>query len=146
MIGACVQKSKQMSVVALIKLIFLVLCMAHLMACFWMVIGQEQLEAGLPNWITQTEDEVFQENNFMSIYISAIYLVILTFTSIGYGDVRPEAESSTSMLYALLVLMMGMIINGYMIGTFQQIMKEIESIDLKTEFEDKLDMFIIKLG
>lgn len=82
----------------------------------------------------------------MSIYISAIYLVILTFTSIGYGDVRPEAESSTSMLYALLVLMMGMIINGYMIGTFQQIMKEIESIDLKTEFEDKLDMFIIKLG
>lgn len=125
MIGHCIQKNKQMSVVALIKLIFLVLCMAHLMACFWMVVGQENLEAGEPNWITQAEAEVFQDRDFMSMYISAFYLVILTFTSIGYGDIRPESATSTSMLYGLLVLMMGMIINGYMIGTFQTIMKEI---------------------
>ena len=50
------------------------------------------------------------------------------------------------MLFALLVMMVGIVFYGYMLGTFQKIMAEIKSMDLKAEIEENLDMFIIQIG
>lgn len=73
-------------------------------------------------------------------------MVILTFTSVGYGDIRAETEIESEMLFSMLVMMVGIVFYGYMLGTFQQIMSELHSTELKTEVEEKLDMFIIQLG
>lgn len=84
--------------------------------------------------------------DFTSIYVSAFYLVIITFTSIGYGDIRAEIDMDTEVLWAMIVMMIGMIFYGYMLGTFQKILSEMDQMDPKTESEDKLDMFILQLG
>lgn len=52
------------------------------------------------------------------MYIGAFYLVIVTFTSIGYGDIRAEIETGYEMVWAMTVMMIGMIFYGYMLGTF----------------------------
>lgn len=145
LISPCVKKSKQPSVVALIKLVFMVICVAHLIACIWMVIGQSDLH-GTPNWIMQVQEEVFQDLDFFSVYISALYLVILSFSSVGYGDIRAEPEREASMLFALFTMMLGLVLYGYMLGTLQKILSEIGTHDIKADFEEKLDMFIVKLG
>ena len=51
----------------------------------------------------------------MSLYITAIYWVYTTFSSVGYGDVKGNtAEEYT---YQLLVELTGMGFFGYMTGT-----------------------------
>ena len=121
------------------------LCTSHFFACQWMVVGLNGTH-GESSWILQAKEEVNQHQDFLSIYTSAFYLVILTFTSVGYGDIRAETENEAEMMFSMLVMMVGIVFYGYMLGTFQQIMSEIQSTDLKTEVEEKLDMFIIQLG
>lgn len=70
------------------------------------------------------------------MYIGAFYLVIVTFTSIGYGDIRAEIETTDELVWAITVMMIGMIFYGYMLGTFQKILAEMDQVDPKTESED----------
>ena len=55
--------------------------------------------------------------NFGSIYISSLYWVITTFTSIGYGDIY--GHTIMEYVYQIVVEMVGMCFFGYMMGTFQ---------------------------
>ena len=57
-----------------------------------------------------------QELNYRSYYISAIYWVITTFTSVGYGDIHGSTQ--TEYLFTIGIDMLGIAFYGYMIGVF----------------------------
>lgn len=145
LIEPCFSKGKQIQMVSLINLFVFLIMTAHVFACLWICIGNENM-VDQPNWIRQAHEEVMQHEDFLSLYISAFYLVILTFTSIGYGDIRADQQNNEEMIYAILVMMVGIVIYGYMLGTFQQIMSDLKSNDLKADRDEIVDMFIIRLG
>lgn len=65
------------------------------------------------------------------MYIAAVYFVLLTFSSIGYGDFTPITEMEY--IYTLVVQMAGIGIYGYMIGTIQTLFMDMGQVDQLTE-------------
>jgi hypothetical protein len=57
-----------------------------------------------------------QQDDYWSLYITSIYFIIATFSSVGYGDVYGYTQ--TENLFQIVVEMLGIIVFGYMIGTF----------------------------
>ena len=55
--------------------------------------------------------------DYYSVYITALYWTIATFTSVGYGDII--GVNTMENLYQMLVELVGMCFFGYMMGTFQ---------------------------
>ena len=98
------------------RLAFQLSMVSHLFASFWCLIGNYllQQESG---WIYSNHDGGIQKLDFSSIYVTSIYWVITTFTSIGYGDVY--GHTKLEYMYQILVEMVGMCFFGYMMGTFQ---------------------------
>lgn len=93
------------------------LLVSYFFACLWILIGLWLLVDREEGWIKRLFDEQIQEEDFISYLITAMYWVITTFTSVGYGDVL--GTTSVEYLYVMLVEMVGICFFGYMIGTFQ---------------------------
>jgi potassium channel len=76
---------------------------------------KEQHERG-KGWIVYLVGQNMQQEDFTSLYITAVYFIITTFSSVGYGDVY--GNTATEWVFQILVEMLGIIVFGYMIGTF----------------------------
>jgi hypothetical protein len=80
-------------------LILLILTM-HLFACIWIWLGNEHL-LGDPN------------NNF-DLYVAAVYWVMTTFTTVGYGDFHGQTNAEN--IFQLIAIFVGIGFFGYIIG------------------------------
>lgn len=120
----------------MLRLVFQLSMVSHLFASFWCLIGNYMLEKE-QGWIYENNQSGIQSKDFSSIYITSIYWVITTFTSIGYGDVY--GHTIIEYLYIILVEMVGMCFFGYMMGTFQQLIQDLAMEDLFVQEQDKLD-------
>ncbi|MBF0109367.1 MAG: cyclic nucleotide-binding domain-containing protein [Magnetococcales bacterium] len=78
-------------------MLFWVLLALNLIACGWILLYQ-----------TDNTDP-------LSIYIQAVYWLIVTVATVGYGDITPKTDISR--IYATLVMMVGIGMYGYIIGT-----------------------------
>ena len=67
-------------------------------------------------WIYINHMEGIQDLDYRSCYISSIYWVTTTFTSVGYGDIKGNTDYE--LIFQILVEMIGIAFYGYMIGTF----------------------------
>lgn len=127
----------------LIRLQFYIIMVSHFFACLWVLIGQFFYETESSGWIQAgIENEIIQYD-FLSVYISAFYWVITTFTSVGYGDI--VGANIYENLYQMLVEMVGIGFFGYMIGTFQTLIASMGSNDHFTEIQEKLDHNLMRL-
>ena len=66
-------------------------------------------------WIYINHMEGIQDLDYRSCYISSIYWVTTTFTSVGYGDIK--GDTTDEVLFQMFVEIIGMGIFGYMTGT-----------------------------
>ena len=81
-------------------------------------------------WIVALMADNMQQDDYWSLYITSTYFVIASFSSVGYGDVYGYTQMEN--LFQLMVEMLGIIVFGYMIGTFQQLL-------LSFQVKDQLD-------
>ena len=65
------------------------------------------------------------EPNFGSYYIAAVYWIITTFTSVGYGEIRGYTIKEN--VFQIVLMMIGIAFYGYMIGIFQTLFSEMEN-------------------
>ena len=79
------EQSKQL--ISIFRLLLQVLLVSYFFACLWILIGLWLLVDHQEGWIKSLVDEQIQEEDFISYLITAMYWVITTFTSVGYGDV-----------------------------------------------------------
>jgi hypothetical protein len=85
-----------------------------------------------------------QKTDYWSIYISSLYFVITSFSSIGYGDLKPYTKNEY--LFILFMEMIGIGFYGYMLGTIQKLFQDIQNKDPLTEKQQALDNWLIALG
>ena len=73
----------------------------------------------------------YANQDFSYLYITAIYWVITSFSSVGYGDIT--GLTKTEYQFQMVVEMIGIGFFGYMIGTFLSLLTGFAVKDLKAE-------------
>lgn len=101
-------------------LLFVVLLtlIVHWFSCGWLILGPE-----------------LTEGERVTRYINALYWVITTMTTVGYGDITPKGNVQT--LYALLVMVVGVGTWGYFIANVANLIGHIDMS--KMDFSKRLD-------
>jgi hypothetical protein len=89
---------------------------SYFFACLWILIGTWHLVEHESGWLNDLIEGGVQNEDFISYLITAMYWVITTFTSVGYGDVL--GSNPSEYMFVMLVEMVGICFFGYMIGTF----------------------------
>jgi voltage-gated potassium channel len=82
---------------------------------FWVLLGIHYLSLG---WIAICKPEI--PVNIGTSYVDALYWVITTLTTVGYGDIVPQGNIQK--IYSMFVQIMGFGIFGYVIGTVASIL------------------------
>lgn len=134
---------------SVLKLLFKLLFISHLIANGWVLIGQYEFthideEGNRRGWIQVIIRKGICENtNFFYLYVTAWYWVITTFSSIGYGEIIGETD--LEYLYVMLVQMIGIGFFGYMVGTFQKLILGFSQIDYGNEQQEKVKFWLLQL-
>lgn len=105
------------SVLRMFLFLFLVSFTAHWMACAWIAL--------FPGMVT---------SDGTGTYIRAIYWVITTMTTVGYGDITPVTNAQT--IYAMLVMILGVGTYGYVIANLSNFFGNMDTA--KLDFSKKM--------
>ncbi|KAF0717473.1 hypothetical protein As57867_002258, partial [Aphanomyces stellatus] len=99
------------SVLALIKILLLLLFLAHLVACVWFYIAQASSYswAYAFGYMNQDHAQVLTLQ-----YLSSLYWAIVTMATVGYGDITPKTKNE--LVIAMFVMVIGVVVFGYIIG------------------------------
>lgn len=68
-------------------------------------------------------------------YLKAVYWSVTTLATVGYGDITPETNDE--MIYAIVAMMMGFVLYGYLIGNIAGLLNNFDPI--KQEHVSNLD-------
>lgn len=125
-----------------LSMIMMLLLVSHFFACIWILIGMhlDQEETG---WITTNVAKGLITRDFPALYVASLYFIILSFSSIGYGDITPGTDMEYQ--YTLIVQMCGIGIYGYMIGTIQTLFMDIGQDDPLTEQQEMINLWLVKI-
>ncbi|OQR94171.1 cyclic nucleotide-binding protein [Achlya hypogyna] len=126
--------------VRLARLIFLVLFLAHLLACIFHWLGNPIDPTAANRRLRVATSSVFTtfqpnttwliENNLRmqpdSVrYLYSLYWVITTLTGVGYGDVH--AISVTERAFAIFAMMIGASVFGFVIGNISSLLESMDT-------------------
>eukprot|EP00350_Pseudokeronopsis_sp_OXSARD2_P012241 CAMPEP_0170565778 /NCGR_PEP_ID=MMETSP0211-20121228/79406_1 /TAXON_ID=311385 /ORGANISM="Pseudokeronopsis sp., Strain OXSARD2" /LENGTH=179 /DNA_ID=CAMNT_0010886743 /DNA_START=872 /DNA_END=1411 /DNA_ORIENTATION=- len=76
----------------IVRVLFTLLLVFHLMSCIWIFIGRTH-----EGWVTQLPEEAREDKGF--IYVTALYFITASSTTVGYGDFA--AENRWEMTYSV---------------------------------------------
>ena len=108
--------------VEFVKSIFIFVLIAHLYSCIWFFASTQDAwtaETSGQTWVTtycvfrhDTCLDTFERNTDMSptYYISSMYWVFATFTTVGYGDVHAIPDSASEVLLSVIAMAVGSIV------------------------------------
>ena len=99
----------------LIFQIVLALIFLHITACIHIFIGRNSY----PNWIIENS---ISEDSYWTIYISSIYFLIATLTSVGYGDIT--GYSNNEYIFQIFLLIIGIIAYSWLVSSISNYVME----------------------
>ena len=99
----------------------------NLSACIFIFIGRNTYHS----WIVRFK---YENLNFFHIYIAAIYYIIFTITSVGYGDLL--GNTLLELIFQTIVLIAGTCIYSWLISAASSYIKKIN--DRKLKYENKI--------
>ena len=85
----------------------LTLFILNLTTCLFIFIGFNSY----PNWIFKLN---IQDNSYINIYLTSVYFIIVTITTVGYGDIT--GDSMPEILFQILLLIIGTIAYSFIIS------------------------------
>ena len=88
--------------------VILTILALHITACIHIIIGRNSY----PNWIIINN---LAESNFSTIYLTSIYFLITTLTSVGYGDITGNGLNEH--IFQIFLLIVGIIAYSWMVSS-----------------------------
>ena len=101
---------------------FLILGCTNIFICLHIFIGLQSN----PNWIVSMG---IQDSSFYEIYIAALYGIIETLTTVGYGDVT--CDSLTEICFQIILLSIGIVAYSWLITTVGNYVKNESKAQIK---------------
>lgn len=86
----------------------------HTLGCAWVFIGQH-IEY---SWI---DEEGFRDESRDTLYISSIYWITMTLTTVGYGEIK--GQTAEEFLYVMFVQFVGIMFFSFIMGSITSILK-----------------------
>ena len=119
-----VEEALQLSPAAfkLMKLVFNVTFIAHLLACFWYYVSSVESGEVPDNWWNTVEH--LADGTVEQHYISSLYWAFTTMTTVGYGDLTPQTQTERS--YSIVVMILGATVFGYIVGNVSQMVGQLD--------------------
>ena len=104
-----------------------VLYISHFLACLWVTEVNLLLSASYTSW----SKSYGVENYWVDEYVAALYWVVQTMTTVGYGDVRPENQLER--LIATMVMVVSALFWGYIVASMASIISSFSAQSEKAE-------------
>merc|ERR1719421_1994662 len=100
----------------LVKLVVLMLFVAHLLGSFWFYLALNAPDDDAPTWATEYDGGavVAEDATLSKKYLYAIYWSLMTLTTVGYGDVVPQNDQERA--YVAFCLLVGSFVFAYIVG------------------------------
>lgn len=125
------------------RLVIQIAFVSHFLANVWVLLGQIEKEEHQDGWIVGLIAKRIQLDDFFSLYITSLYWVITSFSSVGYGDVVGLTELEN--FFQMLVEMAGIGFFGYMVGTFQSLIQGFKEKNQNNEQKEFVNLWLIQL-
>ena len=112
----------------------------HVLSCGWLKIGETYDDS----WIKNVDGTISESSSDTTKYITSLYWVVTTLTTVGYGDVKGFTTQEYS--YTLFVELVSVLFFSFVMGSINEIFmdnnKEADFSDAKLE---SVDVWLVKL-
>ena len=112
----------------IIEMIFFFLSCLNISTCLYIFLGKNSN----PSWIVAMN---IQDENYFDIYLASLYFIIVTITTVGYGDII--GNTFPEIAFQILLLILGTIAYSFIISYFSNYI--IKTNQKSMNFEKKLN-------
>jgi hypothetical protein len=121
-------------------LLILLLLVMHVVACIWLYTG----DTTMGSWVTHPVNGIGIETDPTAKYITSLYWVVTTLTTVGYGDYK--GYTTKEFLVTMIVEFIGILFFSVMMGSINEVFLngdgDADIIDQKLE---SVDVWLVKL-
>jgi hypothetical protein len=111
----------------------------HFIACAWICIGQNVEES----WIWNGENGIGDDTRIETKYVMAIYWVMSTLTTVGYGDFK--GYTSPEYGFTMAVEFVGILVFSIMMGFINEIFVGGEDDEEENSKLEEVDVWLVKM-
>ena len=112
-----------------IIILFLFLSLLNIVTCLFIFLGRNTY----PSWIIKLN---YQDENYLNVYLTSLYFIIVTITTVGYGDIT--GNTIPEILFQIILLILGTIAYSFIISYFSNYIVKINQKSI--HFENKLNI------
>jgi hypothetical protein len=118
--------------------LLILLSIMHMIACGWILVGETE---GWGTWLTSESFNVKQDA--ASVYITSLYWVVTTLTTVGYGDIYGTTQEEY--IYTMIVEFIGILVFSIIMSTVNSFLSAQGDIDIVEAKTDQVDVWLVKL-
>jgi len=124
----------------LFKWMMILIYCGHLFACFWILISRMEID-DKDTWLNRRE---LQNKHIYYQYTDAVYFIVTTFSTVGYGEIKPVLYSEK--LFTMVMEFIGIALFAYLMGNINSVISSYKpkAVQMK-EKEEELGTWIIRL-
>ena len=130
-------EGKKEAIYLLLKLISQVFMICHFGACLWHFTALQTYSG--QSWITALK---LGQLSWEEKYLKAIYYVVVTMTTTGYGDITPQNHNETFL--SITFMFIGSVLVGFSINSIRDILKSANADSKIARFIKNIILFFFK--
>ena len=107
------------NVIGIFRSLFALVFVAHVLGCFFVMLIPDNPR---DNWLIDYQPSLMQADDWTR-YITCLYWAIISITTMGYGDIKPE--NGEERIYVIFVALAGAITFSFCMGTISSLIANV---------------------
>ena len=135
-----IDKKTVENIVIWIQTVVSALFFIHVVVWFWIFIGRNHSNG----WIDASPELTNSDNVQFDAYVPALYFIVTTVTTIGYGDFLPK--QTIEMIFVMAIELIGLALFSYFVGVIRSIESSKSSFQMIEQKKNDLTEFLEKVN